>query len=148
MNKKNGLHPSVQQFKQFVKKHPLLIKEVREGRKTWQNFYEEWTILGEKDPIWEKYGMEDDQAEVSADKVTENEKNETGESKGGDLLGLLKNINLNDIQGHIENISGMMGSLQGLLQSFQSKSTNEQQQPSGDQQSQQSQNPPFNFRQF
>ena len=148
MSKKTKLHPSVQQFKQFVRKHPLLIKEVREGKKTWQDFYEEWMILGEKDEIWEKYKQNniivDDQ--IAAD-VENEEESEQSSSQGGDLLSLLKNINLNDIQGHVQNLSGMMASIQSLLQSFGSNPNNNQQSQDGKQEQQGQQNP-FNFRQF
>ena len=49
---KGPLHPSVQQFKEFVNHHPKMVHEVRSGHKTWQQFYEEWYLLGEEDPIW------------------------------------------------------------------------------------------------
>lgn len=155
MSKKTTLHPSVHQFKQFVKKHPLLIKEVRVGKKTWQDFFEEWTILGEKDEIWEKYRkVSNDQEEEDIEDDTEDE-GEANEKKGsqiGDLLSMLKGINLNDIQGHVQNLSGMMTTVQGLLQSFQSNSSNDsgqgQQQGQPAQQGQQGQQTPFNFRQF
>lgn len=35
------------EFKQFVKRHPLLKQEVISKRKTWQQLYEEYVILGE-----------------------------------------------------------------------------------------------------
>ncbi|TKJ06257.1 cytoplasmic protein, partial [Bacillus cereus] len=43
---KGPLHPSVQQFKEFVNHHPKMVHEVRSGHKTWQQFYEEWYLLG------------------------------------------------------------------------------------------------------
>ena len=52
---KGPLHPSVQQFKEFVNHHPKMVHEVRSGHKTWQQFYEEWYLLGEEDPIWATY---------------------------------------------------------------------------------------------
>ncbi|MCT8139053.1 YlbD family protein [Anaerobacillus sp. CMMVII] len=149
MSKKTALHPSVQQFKQFVKKHPLLIKDVREGKKTWQEFYEEWTLFGEKDSIWEKYrkvsaehGDEED-LEEEGEKAT----NESQGSQVGDLLSMLKSINLNDIQNHVQNLSGMMATVQGLLQTFQSNPSNQSGQGQ-QQQGQSNQQTPFNFRQF
>ena len=54
-NNKGPLHPSVQQFKEFVNHHPKMVHEVRSGHKTWQQFYEEWYLLGEEDPIWATY---------------------------------------------------------------------------------------------
>ena len=45
---KGPLHPSVQQFKEFVNHHPKMVHEVRSGHKTWQQFYEEWYYLVKK----------------------------------------------------------------------------------------------------
>ena len=42
---KGPLHPSVQQFKEFVNHHPKMVHEVRSGHKTWQQFYEEWYLV-------------------------------------------------------------------------------------------------------
>ena len=42
---KGPLHPSVQQFKEFVNHHPKMVHEVRSGNKTWQQFYEEWYLV-------------------------------------------------------------------------------------------------------
>lgn len=144
---KTKLHPSVQQFKQFVRKHPLLIKEVREERKTWQDLFEEWTILGEDDEVWEKYKKDNLNIEANDDEAEDesSEKNPNSQG-GGDLLSLLKNINLNDIQGHMQNLSGMMASIQSLIQSFQGNSNQSQSQDVN--QNQQGQQNPFNFREF
>lgn len=46
---------SINDFKQFVKKHPKLIKEVRKEQRSWQDVYENWVLFGEKDPIWDPY---------------------------------------------------------------------------------------------
>ncbi len=35
------------EFKEFVKRHPLLKLEVMERRKTWQEIYEDYVLLGE-----------------------------------------------------------------------------------------------------
>jgi alpha-L-arabinofuranosidase len=151
MNKKSSLHPSVQQFKQFVKKHPLLIKEVREGKKTWQDFYEEWTILGENDEIWLKFAEEENElndAEASeAEKLSETIDDKDA-SQIGDLMSLLKNVNLNDIQSHIQNLSGIMNTVQGLLQTFQSSSTKQGGGHIDQSQQNQKSQQPFNFRHF
>ena len=37
------------EFKQFVKRHPLLKNEVLAKRKTWQQLYEEYVLLGEEE---------------------------------------------------------------------------------------------------
>lgn len=152
---KSNLHPTVRQFKQFVKKHPKLVKQVRDGNKTWQDIYEEWTILGEEDEIWEKYTkLEDEDEEEMADSTEEddddqekNANNKSSSLQAADILGLLKSVNLDDIQGHINNLSGVMKTLQGLMQSFQSNSSSNSNSDSSSN-SQSSQQQPFNYRQF
>lgn len=42
-------------FREFASKHPLLKEEVRNGKRTWQNIYEEWVLYGENDPQWQQY---------------------------------------------------------------------------------------------
>ena len=36
------------EFRAFVNKYPKLREEVRGGKKTWQNIYEEWVLFGEE----------------------------------------------------------------------------------------------------
>lgn len=45
----------MENFRQFVSKHPLLREEVRNNKFTWQNVYEEWVLYGEEDESWKKY---------------------------------------------------------------------------------------------
>ena len=37
----------LEEFKGFIKRHPLLKAEVQSGRKTWQELYEDFVLLGE-----------------------------------------------------------------------------------------------------
>jgi hypothetical protein len=46
-------------FRMFVNSHPLLRDEVRSGKSTWQNIYEEWVLYGENNPEWNKYVAQD-----------------------------------------------------------------------------------------
>ncbi len=48
----------MEEFKEFVSKHPKLKEEVTNKTYTWQNIYENWVILGENDPMWNKYKEE------------------------------------------------------------------------------------------
>ena len=82
-NNKRPLHPSVQQFKEFVNHHPKMVHEVRSGHKTWQQFYEEWYLLGEEDPIWATYRPDGAPAFSS---VKENKKKKIIELKRKKLL--------------------------------------------------------------
>ncbi|XMB87047.1 spore coat protein YlbD [Mycoplasmatota bacterium WC44] len=39
---------SIEEFREFVKNYPKLKFKVRDGERTWQNIYEEWSMLGEE----------------------------------------------------------------------------------------------------
>lgn len=104
------LHPSVEKFKEFVKEHPELVKEVRSGKHTWQELYEDWYLLGEDDTRW------------SNTKETESNPDKTDDSKTdfmGTLLGSLKKMDANQMQGYVQNISQALAAIQGVIGNFQ-----------------------------
>lgn len=49
------MQSKMDQFKDFVRRHPSLRDEVRSNKRTWQNIYEEWTLYGEDDSQWSNY---------------------------------------------------------------------------------------------
>ncbi|BBW96822.1 hypothetical protein GsuE55_16550 [Geobacillus subterraneus] len=121
------LHPSVEQFKQFVKKHPKLIQEVRSGKKTWKQVYEDWYLFGEDDEIWDPYRERDG-------KRNEGEK---GASKWLDkLAAMLGQMDAAEVQKHLANVQQAIGAIQSILSEFQGAS---QQRPNKDEH-------PFSFR--
>ncbi|WP_223700351.1 YlbD family protein [Sutcliffiella deserti] len=103
-------HPSIDKFKEFVKKHPKLAQEVRDKKKTWQVIFEEWYLLGEEDESWKSFKDENAQ-----------DKNESTEKKS-DVIPLilqsLKNMDANQMQYHISNVNSAIGNIQQLLQQF------------------------------
>lgn len=42
-------------FRDFVSRFPKLRDDVISGKKTWQNIYEDWVIMGENSDIWKGY---------------------------------------------------------------------------------------------
>lgn len=119
-----GTHEQIEQFKSFVKKHPLLIDEVRQKRKTWKELYEDWYILGEDDETWSSY-----REQTSSES---NPKKKTGSQKGssdmiGQLLQAMKKIDMNQMQKHIAGLSGAISNIQQLMEQF--GGARQQQQP-------------------
>ncbi|WP_042456081.1 YlbD family protein [Neobacillus dielmonensis] len=107
------LHPSVLKFKEFVKNNPKLIQEVRKGKATWQELYEDWYLLGEEDKRWESVGTTSSSEESKA---------ETSGTKGdflSNILGMAKKMDPNQMQAHLANISQALGAIQGLISQFQ-----------------------------
>ncbi|WP_201716681.1 YlbD family protein [Rossellomorea arthrocnemi] len=114
-----SLHPKVKEFKGFVKKHPKIVKEVRNGDANWQDLFEDWYLLGEDDTRWDKYKNE---------AATEKPSTTTPESKGGwmDQVGeMVKKMDANQMQQHINSLSEALGAVQGVLSQFQSGSNRE-----------------------
>lgn len=126
------LHPSVQDFKLFLKDNPKIVRDVRMGKKTWQEIYEDWSLLGEDDEIWNEFKEEK--------KVKEEKKADKGEFIS-QLLNQLKNMDPDQIQKQIGNVSQALGAIQGVISQFQSSGKSEK--PSPPVQN----NHPFKFRQ-
>ncbi|RSL31120.1 hypothetical protein D7Z54_22670 [Salibacterium salarium] len=108
----DSIHKSVYEFREFLYQHPLLIKEVREGKRTWNQLYQDWVILGEDHEDWSSFKRKDDQKE------TENGQTDSMSA----IMKALGQINVEDLQKQISQFSGMMGNVQRALQHFQKPS--------------------------
>ena len=88
-----------EEFKEFVRRNPNLIKYVRSGESNWQKFYEIYDLYGEDNAVWKEY------LGVSATATT------VGTI---DALNWLKNINLDSVQSGVASIQKMLGMVQEL----------------------------------
>lgn len=107
------LHPSVAEFREFVKKNPAIVKEVRKGSATWQELYEDWYLLGENDQRWEPFKTKEQKASEEKDDQA---------SKGdwmSNVMGMVKKMDPNQLQYHINNLSQALGAIQGVISQFQ-----------------------------
>lgn len=138
------LHPSVQDFKAFVREHPMIMNDVRLGQKSLQAFYEEWSVLGADHSQWQPYKSPD----VSGERIQEETQQHTEESSQqtdpgtasefmGQIMGMVKKMNVQDLQNHLAQFSSVLGNVQTLIQGFQ-RSDGQEQRSNPDQ--------PFSFR--
>jgi hypothetical protein len=119
------LHPSVEEFKRFVKNHPEIIKAVRAEEVTWQELFEDWYLFGEEDPRWDSFG-------VSTKKNDESKQSDEVEEKSdwmGQVIGMVKNMDPQQIEGYIYNLSQALGAIQGVLSQFKGNNPVNQQPP-------------------
>lgn len=93
------------EFKQFVRKHPTLHVYVKTNEMTWQKFYELFDLYGEEHPIWESY------------KSSDNNKSSTTTEGINDLFSMLKRIQIDDVKKAINGI----GNVISLIQDFSNK---------------------------
>ncbi|MBS4207745.1 YlbD family protein [Bacillus sp. FJAT-50079] len=125
------LHPSVEKFKSFVKQYPKIGQSVKDNENTWQDLYEDWFLLGEDDPKWDAY---------KGERVAGQEKEKVEEKSWVDqFTGIMKKMDANQVQYHLQNLSQAIGAVQGVLMQFQGG--NEQSQPKAAERKS-----PFSFR--
>ncbi|MFB5164361.1 YlbD family protein [Parageobacillus toebii] len=104
------LHPSVEKFKQFVKKHPKIIQEVRNGQKTWKEFYEDWYLFGEDDEIWEAYKQNQEpikRKEKSSNRWIEK------------IVNVIQDMDANEVQKHLASVQQAIDAIQNIITQFQ-----------------------------
>jgi len=90
-------------FKLFARKHPELVKHIKNGETSWQKLYEIYDIYGEEDSAWSDYFRN----------------NTTTTTKSGDynfksITEKLKNLDFNSIQEHITTAQKALGIVQEL----------------------------------
>ncbi|MBW8348660.1 YlbD family protein [Bacillus sp. IITD106] len=107
-----SLHPSVEEFKAFVKEHPKILQSVRKKEHSWQELYEDWFLLGADDPKWSKFKEENNTVQAVENK--EREKNWVNH-----ITRMIKNMDANQVQHHINQLSQAIGAIQGVINQFQ-----------------------------
>ena len=86
------------EFKNFVSNHPELIKYIKNKETTWQELYEIYDIYGDNDDAWNKY--------FNSDTINT--------SRIGELANLFKNVNMDNVQKHINNAQKAVSLIQEL----------------------------------
>lgn len=93
------------EFKQFVKKHPLLKQEVLAKRKTWQQLYEEYVILGEDE--FSSYKDEESKEKIEESKTTK-KKDSSTEDLIKNIVGYVKKIDPDQITKTVTSIQKVL----------------------------------------
>ena len=89
-----------EEFKNFARLHPELVRYIKNGEATWQKFYEIFDIYGEKEEAWEDY--------FGKTKKNGNDYNLKS------LTDKIKNIDLTSVQEHIGTAQKALGIVQEL----------------------------------
>ncbi|RHW36527.1 hypothetical protein D1B31_17590 [Neobacillus notoginsengisoli] len=120
----NKLHPTVSKFKEFVSSHPHIIQEVRDGRATWQELYEDWYLLGEEDPRWTTQ-----KEAIHSDKPAAENVDTGAGALVNQFVTLAKKMDPAQLQSHLYNLSQTLGTIQGLINQFRSAPPPQQPRP-------------------
>ena len=114
MNKK-------EEFKAFVKENPFLIQYVRDGKKSWQDFYEMYDLYGEDEDAWGKLLNEENKSTVKSNNRS-----------GGyleELVKMAKNVDVNKVQEGISSLQKTLGLFGELFASKEAGSSKKEYNP-------------------
>lgn len=95
-----------EEFKAFVRTKPELVNYVSTGEMSWQKFYEIWSLYGNDDKVWAKYGAKKEEKETSKDS-----------SEGfsfSSLVDSIKKVDMNSVQKGINSMQKAIELLQGF----------------------------------
>ena len=109
-----------EEFKAFVKENPFLIQYVRDGKKSWQDFYEMYDLYGEDEDAWGKLLNE------------ESKKVERNDNRGGyleELVKMAKNVDVNKVQEGISYLQKTLGLFGELFASKEAGSSKKEYNP-------------------
>lgn len=94
------------EFKEFVKKHPLMKLQVQNKEKTWQQLYEDYCILGES-------AFVDDKEEEVKD-ISEPKKSSQTEDMIKTIVGYVKKIDPDQVTKTVTSIQKVLELFGGL----------------------------------
>jgi len=85
-------------FKNFARSHPELLSSIKSGEASWQKFYEIYDIYGEDDRAWNTYFNKTSKSTTNFSNITD----------------LVKNIDMDSVQKHINTAQKALGLVQEL----------------------------------
>ena len=116
------MESKMEQFREFVTRYSKVRDDVRSGKRTWQNIYEEWVLYGENDPQWQPY-----LTDKKTDKETKPNNLSINMDSVKNVMGYIKKINpdsmnktLNTVQKVIQIAQTVGGAKGGTAPIFSS----------------------------
>lgn len=91
---------NLEEFKGFVRKNPKLIKYTKSGEMNWQKFYELYDLYGEDETAWKPY--------LTGEQLIKESLPVAGITSFADLMGLLKNVDLDSVQNGVSSIQRVL----------------------------------------
>ena len=88
-----------EEFKEFVRKNPSLIKYVKNNEMTWQKFYEMYDLYGEDNSVWNEY--------IANNNIVKNT-NPSGALLLSDVVKWFKNVDLDSVEESIGNVQRVL----------------------------------------
>jgi len=116
----------IESFKEFVNKHPELIKEVKKNKRPWKEVYQDWIVLGEEHESWNQYTKDRKNKEDSRSSKTQSKRPEL---TIGEIVAGLSKLQISDVQKYLSQFGSVMDAVQELLKQFNNQSDRPNQLP-------------------
>jgi len=87
-----------EEFREFIKSKPELVEYIKSNEMTMQKFYEIYDVYGKDENAWKAYERKETTSNINIPKLTE----------------LVKNINIDEIQKHINTAQKALGVVEDL----------------------------------
>ena len=115
-----------EEFKQFVKENPKLIKFVKNNEMTWQKFYEMYDLYGKDENVWKDYiGLTEEQTNT-VEKVEKASKSGIAGLSLSEVVNWFKNVDLDGLQEGIGNVQRVLGVVQDFSKKDNTTNTTKQ----------------------
>jgi len=101
---------SKEEFKNFVKQHPELIKYVKNENMSWQKFYELYSLYDEDNDVWKEFLKTDEEINVSINNTSSNINYGIN-----DIFNMIKGVKPEVIQQNINSIQKFLGFIQEFV---------------------------------
>ena len=95
-----------EEFKNFVKDNPRLIKYVKNNEMTWQKFYEIYDLYGNDENAWKEF--------LTVDTVQTAAEATATTTAAADFMSLLKGIDLDSVREGVNSLQRVIGVMQDL----------------------------------
>lgn len=121
------VNSKIDEFKLFVKANPFLISYIRDGKKSWQDFYEIYDMYGDDEEAWNKYldnSSSDDRSSDNKNSNSNSNSNSSNNSFTGhldDFIKMAKNVDVDKVQ---EGITSLQKTLALFGDLFVNKNNN------------------------
>lgn len=107
------------EFKNFINRHPKLIREIRKNGESWQGIYEQWMLLGEDDIHWEQYkeDQEGKESKESTEKLLS--KFDLNPEMLEQVVKYAKTIDIHKLQEYVKQLSHTITTIQEIVDQYQ-----------------------------
>lgn len=117
------INPEIVRFKEFINKHPRLIRDIRKNGKSWQEAYEQWILLGEEDIHWEQY-RESVDIDEKKDEGEEKKKIDLNMDLVKQILKYTESMDMDKLQDQVHQLSKTVTTVQKVVEQFQQTNKN------------------------